>query len=193
MFKQFTEVHCDTCNMKNTSTGNMNDAAKLLRSRKWKINLTYRKAECPRCQGYFFCINCVEYKDESQVYYDETDRCMTCKDEVEHPNPLVAAERKERRDQESKHPSYSVDDFNVILDTGDKRSPYRFTSKDGMIYANVFWEKGNVEIRGMYGETGTIHIGFPLANTGGEKTPSADKFLDALILKVNRGEIDGLE
>ena len=86
--------------------------------------------------------------------------------------------------------SYTSRDFEVLkgAQTGDPRIAYTFRSKDGNIEANLFWQPGDVEMRGLVGETGTVYIVYP---GGGRGTPPApDVFLRSLIVKLKRGEID---
>ena len=77
-------------------------------------------------------------------------------------------------------------------ETGDRRIAYTFRSKDGSIEANVFWEPRNVEMRGLVGETGTLHVAYPFAGGRG-KPPRPEVFLSSLVQKLNRGEFDGAD
>lgn len=90
-------------------------------------------------------------------------------------------------------------DFTVLkgTETGDRRIAYTFRSKYGYgsrsgIDANVFWIPGNVEIRGLVGEKGTVHMVYPFASGRG-KPPRAEVFLSSLVQKLNRGEFEGAD
>lgn len=78
---------------------------------------------------------------------------------------------------------YSSDDFVVDRDTHDPRIPYILRSKDGEIEANLFWEKDNVELRGMVGENDTVHIAYPFANHGGGVKPPDPEVIKKSLVK----------
>jgi len=117
-------------------------------------------------------------------------------------NPRTDEEREERharirraeRGWESqlgirgKAKRYDSGDFEVIADS-DPRVAYRFVSKDGEVDARIFWEPGDVEMRGLVGEIGTIQATYPLASGKGSPPPSRE-FLRSLVTRLNRGQYD---
>ena len=63
-----------------------------------------------------------------------------------------------------------MEDFRIVKGvkrTHDPSIPFMFNSKDGNVTANFFWIPDDVQLRGLYGEHGTIHIGYPFANYRG--------------------------
>lgn len=87
---------------------------------------------------------------------------------------------------------YKSSDFTILSGekTGDSRIAYVFNSKDGRVRANLFWQPRDVQLRGLIGETGTIHIGFPFAGGRGPP-PTHYRFLLPLINRLNAGEYEG--
>jgi len=85
---------------------------------------------------------------------------------------------------------YSEKDFKIEKGYPGDNVAYTFTSKDDEIEANLFWRKGDVEVRGMVGEKGILHIGYPFANAHGDKSPEPElqRILSSIIKRVNRGE-----
>ena len=69
----------------------------------------------------------------------------------------------------------------------DKRVPFMLMSKDGNVEANFFWEPDNVELRGLYGDSGTIHIAYPFGNYRGGgllKDVKEEKVLNSVIRRL---------
>jgi len=59
------------------------------------------------------------------------------------------------------------------------------------VSANFFFEKDNVELRGMVGDNGLMHIVYPFVNKGGGGViPKPEEILDSLIMRLNRGEYE---
>jgi len=85
--------------------------------------------------------------------------------------------------------TYSSSDFTVREDP-DPRIAYSIESKDGQISANLFNQKGNVELRGMVGDNDTVHIAYPLANkSGAEKAPESSLIVKSLVRRLNEKNI----
>lgn len=82
-------------------------------------------------------------------------------------------------------------DFKVVTETRDPRIPYIFESKDGSIEANFFWMPNDVEVRGLVGDTGTLHFKYPMLNYRGQGTlPKPTAILDSIIRAINRGQYE---
>ena len=85
---------------------------------------------------------------------------------------------------------YKPSDFKIIKGvkkTMDPRIPFMFESKDGNVQTNFFWKPDNVELRGLYGESGTIHIVYPMANYRGGGVLSSvkeERILDSLVRRL---------
>jgi len=80
---------------------------------------------------------------------------------------------------------YTAKDFETIYET-DIKANYTFKSKDGYIEANFFFEKGNVETRGLiHGTDEIIHIVYPFANPEGHsELPDTERILDSIIRRL---------
>jgi len=85
---------------------------------------------------------------------------------------------------------YKPSDFKIIKETKktrDPRIPFMFESKDGNVQTNFFWEPDNVELRGLYGDSGTIHIAYPFGNYRGGgllKDVKEEKVLNSVIRRL---------
>ena len=85
---------------------------------------------------------------------------------------------------------YTPSDFKIIKaikKTRDPRIPFMFESKDRNVQANFFWKPDNVELRGLYGELGTIHIRYPMANYRGGgvlKDVKEESILNSLVKRL---------
>ena len=86
--------------------------------------------------------------------------------------------------------AYNPSDFKTIKGTKktmDPRIPFMFESKDGNVQTNFFWQPDNVELRGLYGDSGTIHIVYPMANYRGDgllKDVKEEKILNSLVKRL---------
>lgn len=76
---------------------------------------------------------------------------------------------------------YKTSDFKLSIHTGDVRSPYMFRSKDKNVEASFFWQPGDVELRGLYGDVGIIHIAYPVA--GGTGKPTTPDIIGKSLIK----------
>ena len=85
--------------------------------------------------------------------------------------------------------SYKEEDFLTLTDTDDPRISHVFDSKDGQVHANLFWEPGNVHVRGLVGLTGSFEIAFPFLNPVGDPR-TAQPIIQAIINRLSRGEYD---
>lgn len=86
--------------------------------------------------------------------------------------------------------NYKPSDFKILKGkkTQDPRIVYTYKSKDGVVNANFFWEPNSVELRGVVGDTGILHVMFPMINKNGHGIiPSEIKILKVLIKKLNKG------
>jgi hypothetical protein len=86
---------------------------------------------------------------------------------------------------------YTSSDFKIVKNNQDPQNPYSFMSKDGRVNANFFFKKDNVELRGLVGNTGLVHIAYPFVNKGGGGIiPKPEEILRTLVDRLNRGEYD---
>jgi len=91
---------------------------------------------------------------------------------------------------------YKLKDFKVLkgLDkTNDNRIAYILKTKDNIIEANFFWEKNNVEVRGLIWNKdlikATFGIAYPFANRNNYGfIPEPEKIINSIITHLDRKE-----
>lgn len=89
--------------------------------------------------------------------------------------------------------AYTMADFKIAQGTartGDKRIPFMFTSKDGKVQANFFWEPDNVEVRGIIFNGSIVNIAYPFANRHGCGTlPKPSAILTSIIRRLREMDV----
>ena len=86
-------------------------------------------------------------------------------------------------------PRFKASDFITSKEwkTGIPNVPYIFESPTTSM--KYFWEVGvEPEVRGLIGESGILHIKYPLVVKAGDKVPNPKEILNSIVTKLNRGE-----
>jgi len=88
--------------------------------------------------------------------------------------------------------TYTPEDFKITHGVGlDKNDPiaYVFDSNDGEIYANFFYGPQGIEVRGMVGSEGNLHIKYLYFGKYSDfEIPKSEAILSSIIQKLERGE-----